>query len=139
MQKQTLSARMNSMSMDERSEALHDIHGVRDFDASIIQETPEFVHSKLQELSLCLMNIAKNTSTGSFLASIVSFSEMGIQHVGFLAQVSDPASVDHDQATSYEQKVAGATDNLKFFAPTFEWKGLRMRAQILDCRGSFSG
>jgi hypothetical protein len=49
-----VSAKLNKMSMEERSSGLHDLHGVADR----ISESPEMVRAKSQEMSNILSSIA---------------------------------------------------------------------------------
>jgi len=44
---------MNALSFEERQAMEEDIHGV----ASVIEETPEFVAKKIEEMQLCLANL----------------------------------------------------------------------------------
>ena len=53
-----LSAKLNSMSLDERTDGLHDLHGVSD----VREERPEMLRTKVQEMNQVLFSIVENSS-----------------------------------------------------------------------------
>jgi hypothetical protein len=59
-----VSARLNQMSLEERSDALHDLHGVGDD----IDETPEFLEGKHQELGRALLSCIASAKPEESLA-----------------------------------------------------------------------
>jgi hypothetical protein len=51
---ESLSSKLNNMSLADRSQGLHDLHGVADLE----EETPQMLESKMQEMNICLSNVA---------------------------------------------------------------------------------